>query len=81
MISESLAKTRWPDRDPIGLRIEFGNMDGDLRLLTIVGIVGDVRHAGSTSRRADVLRERAAAAAQDRDVHARRARARPIRRG
>jgi putative ABC transport system permease protein len=46
VISASLAKARWPDRDPIGLRIEYGNMDGDLRLLTIVGIVGDVRQQG-----------------------------------
>jgi putative ABC transport system permease protein len=43
VISESLARERWPGQDPIGHTIEFGNMDGDLRLLTIVGIVGDVR--------------------------------------
>ena len=43
LISESLARKVWPDRDPIGESIEFGNMDGDLRLLTIVGVVGDVR--------------------------------------
>ncbi|HSM85904.1 MAG TPA: FtsX-like permease family protein, partial [Candidatus Limnocylindrales bacterium] len=43
VISESLARRVWPDRDPIGETIEFGNMDGDLRLLTIVGVVGDVR--------------------------------------
>jgi predicted permease len=42
VISEQLAKTRWPKEDPIGRTIEFGNMDGDLRLLTIVGIVGDI---------------------------------------
>src|SRR5262249_37891144 len=30
----------------LGHTIEFGNMDGDLRLLTIVGIVGDVRYYG-----------------------------------
>jgi putative ABC transport system permease protein len=41
VISESLARERWPHQDPIGHTIEFGNMDGDLRLLTIVGIVGD----------------------------------------
>jgi len=41
VISESLAEERWPGEDPIGHTIEFGNMDGDLRLLTIVGIVGD----------------------------------------
>jgi predicted permease len=46
VISESLAHRRWPDRDPIGQTIDFGNMDGDLRPLTIVGIVGDVRAQG-----------------------------------
>jgi predicted permease len=46
VISETLAKSRWPDRDPIGLQIEYGNMDGDLRPYTIVGIVGDTRDGG-----------------------------------
>jgi putative ABC transport system permease protein len=46
VISESLARERWPGQDPIGHTIEFGNMDGDLRLLTIVGIVGDTREYG-----------------------------------
>src|SRR2546427_412456 len=39
VISESLARDRWPNQDPIGHTIEFGNMDGDLRLLTIFGVV------------------------------------------
>jgi len=43
LISESLALARWPNLDPIGQVIEFGNMDGDLRLLTITGVVGDIR--------------------------------------
>jgi putative ABC transport system permease protein len=43
LISESLARQVWPGRSPLGETIEFGNMDGDLRLLTIVGVVGDVR--------------------------------------
>lgn len=43
IISESVARQNWPNQDPIGQSIEFGNMDGDLRLLTIVGVVGDVR--------------------------------------
>ena len=47
LISASLARTRWPGQDPIGHTIEFGNMDGDLRLLTIVGIVGDVHDYGA----------------------------------
>jgi predicted permease len=46
VISESLARDRWPNQDPIGRTIEFGNMDGDLRLLTIVGIVGDTHEYG-----------------------------------
>ncbi|HEV3141522.1 MAG TPA: ABC transporter permease [Vicinamibacterales bacterium] len=46
LISESLARERWPNQDPLGHTIEFGNMDGDLRLLTIVGIVGDTHEYG-----------------------------------
>jgi putative ABC transport system permease protein len=46
VISESLARNRWPHQDPIGQTIEFGNMDGDLRLLTIIGIVGDTHEYG-----------------------------------
>jgi predicted permease len=46
VISESLAHDRWPLEDPIGHTIEFGNMDGDIRLLTIVGIVGDTHEYG-----------------------------------
>jgi predicted permease len=46
VISDSLARVRWPGQDPIGHTIEFGNMDGDMRLLTIVGIVGDVHEYG-----------------------------------
>ena len=46
VISESLARARWPGQDPIGQTIEFGNMDGDVRLLTIVGIVGDIHEYG-----------------------------------
>ncbi len=46
VISESLARDRWSNQDPLGHTIEFGNMDGDMRLLTIVGIVGDVHGYG-----------------------------------
>lgn len=46
LVSESLARAQWPDQDPIGRTIEFGNMDGDLRLLTIVGVVGDAHQYG-----------------------------------
>ncbi len=43
VISQSLVREKWPNEDPIGRTIEFGNMDGDPRLLTVIGVVGDVR--------------------------------------
>jgi putative ABC transport system permease protein len=46
VITQSLARERWPNEDPIGRTIEFGNMDGDLRPLTIVGIVADTHDYG-----------------------------------
>ena len=65
VISESLARDRWPDQDPIGHTIEFGNMDGDLRLLTIVGIVGDTHEYGlDVAAAPDRLREPVPAAAR-----------------
>jgi len=42
LINETLARRFWPGEDPIGHRIRF--MGGDP--MTIVGIVGDVRHNG-----------------------------------
>jgi predicted permease len=46
VISEALAHERWPHTNPIGQVIDFGNMDGNLKPETIVGIVGDVRAQG-----------------------------------
>jgi ABC-type antimicrobial peptide transport system permease subunit len=43
VISEAVARQHWPNQDPLGHTIEFGNMDGDLRLLTVVGVVKEVR--------------------------------------
>jgi putative ABC transport system permease protein len=43
LISESLARRHWPDGDPLGAQIQFGGMDGDLRVLTVIGVAGDVR--------------------------------------
>jgi putative ABC transport system permease protein len=46
VVSQSFAR-RWPGGgDLVGRHVQFGNIDGDLRLFTIVGIVGDVRDAG-----------------------------------
>jgi predicted permease len=46
VVSQSLVRKYWPNEDPIGQTIQFGNMDGDLRLLHVVGVVGDVHDYG-----------------------------------
>jgi predicted permease len=46
VISEALARARWPQQDPLGVHIQFGGMDGDLHVFTIVGVVADVRERG-----------------------------------
>jgi putative ABC transport system permease protein len=46
IVSQSLAHKYWPNEDPIGQTIQFGNMDGDLRLLHVVGEVADVHDYG-----------------------------------
>jgi predicted permease len=46
IITERLAKQFFPNEDPLGRTLQFGNMDGYKDLLTIVGIVGDVRENG-----------------------------------
>lgn len=43
VINAALAHKQWPNGDAIGKVIEFGNIDGDLTPMTIVGIVGDTR--------------------------------------
>jgi predicted permease len=44
IINQAMAQRFWPDEDPIGKRIRFGE-PGDPAYL-IVGIVGDVKHMG-----------------------------------
>jgi predicted permease len=46
VISDSLARTRWPNQDPLGRTLQFGNMDGDLHLLTVVGVAADTHEDG-----------------------------------
>jgi putative ABC transport system permease protein len=46
VISQSLARQYFADEDPIGQRLEFGNMDSDMHTLHVVGVVGDVREYG-----------------------------------
>ncbi len=42
VISETLARKYWPKGDALGKQIQFGNMDGDLHLLNVIGIAADV---------------------------------------
>ncbi|HEY0233270.1 MAG TPA: ABC transporter permease, partial [Dokdonella sp.] len=49
LVSEAAARATWGTRDPIGQRIQVGNMDGDLRPVTVIGVVGDV-HERSLER-------------------------------
>lgn len=46
LISQNLAREKWPDQNPVGQVIDFSNMDGILKPLTIIGVVGDVRAKG-----------------------------------
>jgi predicted permease len=46
LISEALARRHFQNVDPLSHTIQYGNMDGDRRLLRIIGVVGDVREYG-----------------------------------
>jgi predicted permease len=48
VINETLAKKYWPNEDPIGQRFTLGGKAGP-GMVTIVGIVGDVRQASLAS--------------------------------
>ena len=43
MISESMARQYWPDEDPVGRRLKFGDADSERPWLTVVGVASDVR--------------------------------------
>ncbi len=43
VISQGLAERFWPGEDPLGRRIRLGPLDSDTPLLTIVGVVGDIK--------------------------------------
>src|SRR5689334_11023124 len=46
VVSQSFVKKYFPNEEVIGQTIQFGNMDSDLRLLHVVGVVGDVHDNG-----------------------------------
>ena len=53
LISETLAQHEFAGSDPIGQRLKIGGTDGPWR--TIVGVVGDVRHAGLDAPRTNQI--------------------------
>jgi putative ABC transport system permease protein len=47
IVDESLARTYWPNADPIGKRLHRGSFDDkDPKWITVVGVVGNVRNSG-----------------------------------
>jgi predicted permease len=46
IVSDSLAKRYWPDQDPLGHRIKWGNKEFGSQWMTVAGVVGDVRQRG-----------------------------------
>ena len=46
LISESCARTLFPNQDPIGKHIQIGGRHDDKEWITIVGVVGDVQQYG-----------------------------------
>lgn len=45
VLNETMARRYWPNEDPIGKRMAIGESEKETSWRTIVGIVGDVRHA------------------------------------
>jgi putative ABC transport system permease protein len=45
IVNQTFAKKFWPNEDAVGKRIVMGGMSPDPKWITIVGIVGDIRHA------------------------------------
>jgi len=46
VVNQTFAKKFWPNEDALGKRIVMGSMSDDPKWITIVGIVGDIRHFG-----------------------------------
>jgi predicted permease len=46
VINETLARQLWPDRDPIGRRLQQRTGDGKAPWMTVVGVARDMKHYG-----------------------------------
>jgi predicted permease len=49
VVNEAMARTFWPGRDALGGRFRMGSLSRNRPMLTVVGVVGDVRHQGLTA--------------------------------
>ena len=49
IVSEGLAKRYWPGEDPIGKRIKWGPSESHSPWMTVVGVVGNVKHGALDS--------------------------------
>ncbi|MGH9939929.1 MAG: ABC transporter permease, partial [Blastocatellia bacterium] len=68
VINETLARTRWPNGDPLGRRIRLVAGHATTALLTVVGVVADAKNSSLTKAPGQeiyvAMRQRAAAAAR-----------------
>src|SRR6266404_3179220 len=46
IVNQAFAKKFWPNQDALGKRIVMGGMSDNPKWITIVGVVGDMRHFG-----------------------------------
>jgi putative ABC transport system permease protein len=49
IINANMARRFWPGEDPVGRRIRYGGAQSQAPLMTIVGVVGDMRRTGYDS--------------------------------
>lgn len=46
IVNQAFAKKFWPNQDALGRRVTFGDPKKDPKWITVVGVVGDIRHFG-----------------------------------
>jgi putative ABC transport system permease protein len=46
VINEAMARQYFPEQDPVGARVRWARQEGEPKWITIVGVVGDVKHFG-----------------------------------
>src|SRR5262245_57734372 len=44
IVDENMARSYWPNADPVGKRLKFGRADSNNPWITVVGVVGNVKH-------------------------------------